>query len=238
MNSLVNSMRKEIKFKVFFKDLGKLYSWIHNSSFKKSYPSRSVNSLYYDTPNLDFAASNISGETRRFKIRARWYTKPQDDFFKSFCAKNQNFKFELKRKRNILSDKKILSEVNFSSEDSINSRRIQLRKKIRNYIVQDNNLSKLIIDDVIFVRYNREYFEHFLSKNLRLTIDKNLICSKTQSFLNLNKSEISLNFVIVELKFNEKDSFNFNKIIQNIPFRQIRSSKYLYALAKYNKFSY
>ncbi len=231
-------MRKEIKFKVFLKDLGKLYTWIYKSSFKKSYPTRSVNSLYYDTPNLDFAASNISGETRRIKIRARWYTKPEDDFFKSFHAKNQNFKFELKRKRNILSDKKILCEENFDTEDSISSRRTRLRDKIRTHIIKDNSLAKLIIDDVVFVRYDREYFEHFLSKNLRLTIDKNLACSKIQSFLNLNKSNISLNFVIVELKFNEKNSKNFNKIIENIPFRQIRSSKYLFALAKYSKFSY
>ncbi len=231
-------MRKEIKFKVFLKDLGKLYSWIYNSSFKTSYPSRSVNSLYYDTPNLDFANSNISGETKRIKIRARWYSKPEDDFFKSFYAKNQNFKFEIKRKRNILSDKKILSEANFNTEDTILNRRVQLRKKIRAHAAKDNNLSKLIIDDVIFVKYNREYFEHFLSNNLRLTVDKNLICSKIQSFLNLNKTDISLNYVIVELKFNEENSKNFNKIIENIPFRQIRSSKYLYALAKYKNFSY
>ena len=231
-------MRKEIKFKVFFKDIGKLYSWIYNSSFKKSYPSRSVNSLYYDTPNLDFAECNISGETKRIKIRARWYTKFEDDFFKSFYAKNQNFRFEIKRKRNILSDKKILSEAKFDTEDSIFKRRLQLRKRIRSHILKDNNLSKFIIDDVVFVRYEREYFEHFFSENLRLTIDKNLICSKTQSFLNFNKSDISLNFVIVELKFNEENLKNYNKIIENIPFRQIRSSKYLYALAKYKNFSY
>ena len=71
---LKNSTRREIKFKVFIKDVGKLYSWILKSSFKKSFSNRGVNSLYYDTPNLDFANENIIGLSKRIKIRARWYS--------------------------------------------------------------------------------------------------------------------------------------------------------------------
>jgi hypothetical protein len=32
---LKNNIRREIKFKIFIKDIGKFYSWLYNSSFKK-----------------------------------------------------------------------------------------------------------------------------------------------------------------------------------------------------------
>ena len=69
MFSLKNSVRREIKFKIFIKDIGKFYSWLYNSPFKKKYDNRGVNSLYYDTINLDFANDNISGISNRIKIR-------------------------------------------------------------------------------------------------------------------------------------------------------------------------
>ena len=114
---LKNNVRKEIKFKVFIKDIGKFYSWLLNSPFKKSYEDRRVNSLYYDTYNLDFANDNITGLSKRIKIRARWYSKYDQNFLNDFC-KDKNFKFEVKRKVNNLSDKALLSEVSCNKEDT------------------------------------------------------------------------------------------------------------------------
>ena len=105
-----NTLRKEIKFKVLMKDMGKFYSWLFTSPFKKSYEDRRVNSLYYDTNNLDFANDNITGQSKRIKIRARWYSKVDQKFLYDFC-KDKHFKFEVKRKVNNLSDKVILSKV-------------------------------------------------------------------------------------------------------------------------------
>ena len=90
---LKNSTRREIKFKVFIKDVGKLYSWILKSSFKKSFSNRGVNSLYYDTPNLDFANENIIGLSKRIKIRARWYSNNDKNFLIEFCKQNSNAQF-------------------------------------------------------------------------------------------------------------------------------------------------
>ena len=114
--------RKELKFKVFFKDINKFYSWLLKSSFKKNFYKRGVNSLYYDTPNLDFALSNISGESKRIKIRARWYTKLHEDFSESFVKDNQVFRIEIKRKLNNLSDKIEFSKISFK-------KKIQCRKE-------------------------------------------------------------------------------------------------------------
>ena len=46
---------------------------ILNVNLKKIYPERCINTIYYDTPNLDLANQNIDGLGNRFKIRARYY---------------------------------------------------------------------------------------------------------------------------------------------------------------------
>ena len=114
-----STTRKELKFKVFFKDIDKFYSWLLKTSFKKKFYKRGVNSLYYDTPNLDFASSNISGESKRIKIRARWYTKIKESFSDSFVKESQAFQIEIKRKLNNLSDKIEFSKIVFKKKNSI-----------------------------------------------------------------------------------------------------------------------
>ena len=235
---LKNNVRKEIKFKVFIKDIGKFYSWLLNSPFKKSYEDRRVNSLYYDTYNLDFANDNITGLSKRIKIRARWYSKFNENIFDSFSKENQSFNIEFKRKKNNLSDKITLSNFSFNTKNTSMERRNFINDKVYFEISKHPELLKLKIRDIIFVGYEREYYENFISSKIRLTIDKNLVCSNNQSFFNFEKSLISKNYVIVELKFSQ-DSFQLvKKILNNFPFRQVRSSKYLYALSNYQRFSY
>jgi len=233
-----NLPRQEIKYKVFYKDLGKLYAWLSNTKFKKSFDNRNVNSLYYDTPSLDFASDNIAGDSKRIKIRARWYSKFNENIFHSFSKENQSFNVEIKRKKNNLSDKILLAKFFFDTKNTLKDRRDFINDKVYFEISKHPELLKLIIKDIIFVGYEREYYENFISSKIRLTIDRNLVGSKVQSFFNFDKTLISKNYVIVELKF-FKDSFQLVKnILDNIPFRQVRSSKYLYALSKYQRFSY
>ena len=230
--------RKELKFKVFFKDINKFYSWLLTSSFKKTFYKRGVNSLYYDTPNLDFASSNISGESKRIKIRARWYTKLNEDFSESFVKDNQVFRIEIKRKLNNLSDKIEFSKIFFKKKNSMQERKLFLKTELKSNISNNPTLSKNSFQDIIFICYNREYYEHFLSSDIRLTIDSNIFCSDSTVSKNLNKSIISSNFFLVELKFKEFDNSLIKKIMNEFPFRQVRSSKYLYGLSKYKRFSY
>lgn len=233
-----NLPRHEIKFKVFYKDLGKLYAWLSNTKFKKSFDNRNVNSLYYDTADLNFASDNIFGVSERIKIRARWYAKFNENIFHSFSKKKQSFNIEIKRKKNNLSDKILLSKFFFNKSNTLKKRRDFINDKVYFEISKHPQLLKLIIKDIIFVGYEREYYENFISSKIRLTIDRNLIGSKVQSFFNFDKTLISSNYVIAELKF-FNDSFQLVKnILDKIPFRQVRSSKYLYALSKFQIFSY
>lgn len=236
MFSLKNSVRREIKFKIFIKDIGKFYSWLYNSPFKKKYDNRGVNSLYYDTINLDFANDNISGISNRIKIRTRWYTKNDENFLNEFC-KNKYFRFEIKRKKNNYSDKIFLPKQ-YATKNSVIEQRAFLKKELKNELSKFSELSHLILKDTVFVGYNREYFEHIFLENIRLTIDKDLSCLLCSKVLNIENTKISNNFIIVELKFNQKNENLVKHILKAFPFRQIRSSKYLYAISKYYRLSY
>ena len=55
---------------------------------------------------------------------------------------------------------------------------------------------------------------------------------------NTQNTKIANNFIIVELKFNQKNENLTMNILKKFPFRQIRSSKYLYAISKYYRLSY
>jgi|TARA_B110000305_G_C19452093_1_gene648543 hypothetical protein len=235
---LKNSTRREIKFKVFIKDVGKLYSWILKSSFKKSFSNRGVNSLYYDTPNLDFANENIIGLSKRIKIRARWYSNNDKNFLIEFCKQKQVFKFEVKRKLNNQSDKIILSEFKSDNENLITERRNLLKKKLKLEISNYSDLSHIELNDIVFVGYNREYYENFYDPNIRLTIDKDIVCSKCNNLNDLKITKISNNYIIIELKFDQQKEDLIKNMMNTFPFRQVRSSKYLYALSKYHRFSY
>ena len=234
---LKNNIRREIKFKVFIKDIGKFYSWLYNSPFKKKYNNRGVNSLYYDTINFDFANDNISGQSNRLKIRARWYTVNNESFLNGFSS-SKFFRLEIKRKKNNYSDKIFFSKKSSNKKSSIIEQRIFLKKELKNELSKISELSHLILNDIIFVGYNREYFEHTFTENIRLTIDKDLSCLNCSKILNPNNTRISNNFIIVELKFKQENENIVKNILKSFPFRQTRDSKYLYAISKYHRFSY
>ena len=52
-----------------------------------------------------------------------------------------------------------------------------LKKKLNQAISNYSIISKLLLRNIIFVGYKREYYQHFFSPNIRLTIDKDIACS-------------------------------------------------------------
>ena len=100
-------------------DVPKLYDWLYRHSFfQESYCPRMVNSLYFDTPNYDFASSNMSGESKRIKVRARWYSELDENFLDGLLSDSKVFTFEVKRKINSLSDKVNIGEVTYEKKES------------------------------------------------------------------------------------------------------------------------
>lgn len=232
-----DSIRQEIKYKVFFMDVPKLYDWLYRYSFfQESYSPRMVNSLYFDTPNYDFASSNMSGESKRIKVRARWYGELDKKFLDSFLSGTQVFTFEVKRKINNVSDKLNIGKVTYENEENYLSRVNSIEKSLESLVKNQPTLSAFNLLSTIFTNYEREYYELKSDKNIRLTIDKNIsYCnSKTPSDLLM----LAKDYVIVELKFNPKSRKKVNTLMKNFPFRQVRSSKFLSTLAQIQRVSY
>ncbi len=231
------TIRQEIKYKVFFMDIPRLYDWLYRCSFfQESYSPRMVNSLYFDTPNYDFASSNMSGESKRIKVRARWYGELEEKFLKNFLSDSQIFTFEVKRKLNSVSDKLNIGEITYGNEESFISRVNSIQGTLESIIKKQPTLAAFNLISTVFTNYEREYFELKSDSEIRLTIDKNISYCNSQTPSDLLM--LSKDYVIVELKFNPKLRKKVNSLMKDFPFRQVRSSKFLSTLAQIQRVSY
>lgn len=231
------TIRQEIKYKVFYMDIHKLYDWVYRCSFfSESYNPRMVNSLYFDTPNYDFASSNMSGESRRIKIRSRWYDEVNTNFLESFLSESQVFSFEIKRKVNSISDKLNIGKIEFKKEQDYESRIDSIKQSFESMAQDYPTLKSFNLQSTIFTNYEREYYELESDNKIRLTIDKNISYSNSKTPSDLLM--LAKDYVIVELKFNPESREKVNSLMANFPFRQVRSSKFLASLAQIHRVSY
>ena len=232
-----DSIRQEIKYKVFFIDVPKLYDWLYRLSFfQETYSPRMVNSLYFDTSNYNFASSNMSGESKRIKVRARWYSELDENFLDGFLSDSKVFNFEVKRKINSLSDKLNIGEIKFDKKNDFLCRIETIQNELSSVCDNYLTLSSLKLLSTVFTNYEREYYELKSDNNIRLTIDKNI--SYCNSNIPSDLLMLAKDYVIVELKFNPKSRNKVNTLMKNFPFRQVRSSKFLSALAQIQRVSY
>lgn len=232
-----DSLRIEKKYKVFLKDISKLYGFIYRSSiFTSAYKIRNVGSLYFDTPSYDFAMSNMSGYSQRVKLRYRWYGECRARILNNFIAPGSNYRLELKRKSNSMSDKLILHE--FFGDSGLEHQ--QLIKFMTGYVNGNAARNEFIklgeLHPSVLISYDREYFEAFGSPDIRLTIDSNIRYTFPYNFQ--ASGLLSKDFVIVELKFPPSKQKIVEEIASAFGFRVVRFSKYVAGLSKLKNFSY
>ena len=149
-------MRIEKKYTFDLNNYNILVDQIINSKFlfKKKYKKRIVNSIYLDNEFMQNYSDNLSGISKRSKIRLRYYN--EDLEIKTNL--NNKFNLEVKIKNNQVVNKKIhsLSLPSNILKKIDNKLIIFLLKKapilIRPFI-SEQTLS------TIGITYNREYFE-------------------------------------------------------------------------------
>ena len=94
------NLRFESKFKISILELYIFKDWLQNNVFfNKSYNDRRVNTLYFDTQDYLSAYENMSGQSNRFKLRARWYCKDFSEYNEKFIDNKTFFRIELKKKK-------------------------------------------------------------------------------------------------------------------------------------------
>ena len=190
------SFRNEEKLRVAQSKIFYLKDWINKNSGNVLFPSRIVNSIYFDNQDFSMYHDSMEGVLPRKKIRLRNYQK--------------NFVF----------DKNISKEIKISSVEGkykISENAINPLKLMDNGIY-DQNYG--LCFPVLNISYKRSYYK---IKNIRLTLDEKI---SYRRIVNNKISDLSTpdNHNIVELKFSSNKLINF--VNQNFPFERARFSKY------------
>jgi len=196
---------------------------LHPAIFSEIFHERSVNNIYFDTPELNNYFDNIDGNLYRVKSRIRWYGRTFGVIEKPVL--------ELKIKNGLLGRKEAYSLDTFKLDGHFNMQKIV-------QIIQNTNIPEIVTIGIkssqptLLNKYNRKYFLS-ADKRYRITIDTNQVFYRIGSQNNffLNKIKNDLN-VILELKYNIDADDDVNRITEHFPFRLTKSSKYISGLEK------
>ena len=180
--------------------------------FKKIYNKRRVNSIYYDTIDLDCLWDNINGFSNRDKYRVRWY----DDI------NNSEVFFEKKKKINQEKQKTKISLGKYKNREDLN-----IFLKSKDFVNSIFKITALNLVQVLTVSYNRDYYMDNKNK-LRITFDKNI--NIHQNFEgNFFKNLANIDNNILEFKYLLEDSNYVRQKMYNLNFnlRNQKFSKYV-----------
>ena len=190
------SFRNEEKLRVASSKIFNLKYWINENLGVVLFPTRTINSIYFDNQDFSMYHHSIEGVLPRKKIRLRNY--------------DQEFIFTKDANKEI----KISSvEGRYKISEKANN-----PTQIMNLGIFDQNYGLCL--PVLNVTYKRSYYK---VKNIRLTLDEKITYRKV---INRGVSKLSTpdNYNIVELKFNSEKSIDF--VRQSFPFERARFSKY------------
>jgi len=188
--------------------------------FKKIYFNRRVNSIYYDTIDLNCLWDNINGYSNRNKYRVRWYDKIQ----------NSEVFFEKKTKINQTTQKIRVSLGKFKDKESLNN-----FLKTNEFINKIFDITTLNLVRVLNVSYDRDYYICTENK-LRITFDQK-ITTHQNSDGKFFKNFVDLNNNILEFKYlNENSEYVRNKMYNlNFNVRNQKFSKYVQSFMVLNE---
>ena len=181
----------------------------------------------------------MTGESKRLKVRARWYEHKKHPSKASLGIQNNqnNIQIEVKRKLNSLSDK-ITNVCSINTEMYPNQLGIikAIEETCNNAINSLNYLSFPKLYPTVCIKYERKYFQSSADRNIRLTIDENQYYSPIKE--NLKMTRLSDNYLIVEIKYPPNSQKKALDLFSDFPFRRVRSSKYISAIAQIKRVSY
>ncbi len=221
MNNLVpKDSRLEIKFITHDFNYPLVINWIklNKENFKKKYSDRIVNNIYFDSFDYEAFKDNIYGSSSRMKIRYRWYSHFKDQ---------KKGKLEFKYKRNIFGWKKRfkIPNLKINSDLRLNKLKKTIMDNLSGYekVIFENNCEAMILN-----QYQREYYENY-DNRFRVTVDTshNVYDQRFCKKINLTNKALIQKYIIVEFKFERKNSHLSKIMLKSLPFRISRNSKYI-----------
>jgi len=188
-------------------------------SIKNSFSDRFVNSIYYDTIDYNAFNDNLSGISNRYKTRLRWYNNLNN---------SSNFFLEFKMKKAAIGSKYIIPLDLVLDLESIKHSEI-INNVSKNLTVNDNIIFNYSSHNpVVLVRYERSYYESSMY-NIRVTIDHKIQYYPQQysTKLNISYSSRTYNYIILEIKYYSNNDEIISDLVQYLPYRVTKSSKYV-----------
>ncbi len=181
---------------------------MHPASFRTAFPARQVNNIYFDTPSFATFHENESGVAQRKKYRVRWYGP--------FLQVMQAPVLEVKIKENLLGYKE-----SFPMENTCLPQLKEIGSKVNRKIADYQLLLPTLMNS-----YHRSYWVTSNQK-IRLTIDSQMYFHPLYKQASFTKYHLHDPAVIVEVKYDEKEESAAREIMQHLPFRITKNSKYV-----------
>jgi len=190
----------------------------HPAAFRETYPARSVNNLYLDTPDFGNYLDHVNGVAHRTKTRIRWYG--------AWCGRIAAPTLERKLKRGLVSGKisHTLSPVAINGSVS----RPELEAAFDSANLPERARSALhYLQPSLLNRYQRHYFES-ADHRFRLTVDSDLQFAAARPTHGTGVAFCApAATVVIELKFGLAEADAAARVTNVLPFRLARCSKYV-----------
>jgi hypothetical protein len=208
-------LRNEKKYILNNNKYNQFLKWLLSGTFmKKKYINRHVNSLYIDDLENTSVKDNLIGISNRSKKRFRWYSENNFTSAVSFEEKIKTGKLGYKKK----------FKLNSQIVDNVPIKEL-INKFIRELEGNKHFFQKYFIP-TLYVSYERSYYEDV--NGARVTLDSNICYGHINQFSTLkNIKKYSYDYVIAEIKYNDKHSDFTNTSLRDLELIPQRHSKYL-----------
>ena len=217
----LETARLEIKFVAYESETARLVDWLlmHPDGFTEPPPNRWVNNVYFDTYDSACYAENLSGTSQRTKVRYRWYGEDATAAGLLEVKRKRNqygWKYRYKTATNPVLNGGTWRQI-------VNDMTRQLPAEGRIWLQQH--------PQPMFI--NRYFRQYYLSADgaVRVTIDSRQAVFDQRLHARLNttcRAHIPAT-TVMEFKFDRHHRDHANRIIQGLPLRVSRHSKYMVA---------
>jgi len=188
--------RIERKFFVLPRNIGPAYGLLRQFCRPdKEYPEEQINSLYFDTEDLDQYVKSSSGEFRKDKIRIRWYHTLED------YQETVPVFLELKSREGFTSNKQ-------RQRIQVPSRRLETANLYKGIIPMNSILDtindfgyfpEMPIQPIILISYWRHRFTE-MQTGMQVTLDYNIRSTMVNRTLGFNERELKPEGGVIEIK--------------------------------------
>jgi SPX domain protein involved in polyphosphate accumulation len=222
----VSDYRYEIKFILDESEFSRALSWLSAcTSSRLAYPSRTVNSVYFDDLGYSALRDNLAGISERYKIRLRWYHGEDRE-------KINDVNLEVKHRKERLGYKDSYALSGFEKK----LLKLEYRDLFPSLHAHLGGDSVFLMEDhfcpMLQVSYLREYFEGL--NGIRVTLDRSInFYSPLPHLRPFEGLSVSYPNSVMEIKFTPEQKNNVETSLRHLNLTPKRHSKYMVGLATF-----